>query len=209
MPVSDTATRPQRRPGYREAGTTAVEFALLAAVFLLFLFAVLELMRLLFVYNTLQEVTRRSAAAAVNVYARDAAQLARIRQDAVLRTSAGALVLAPPITDANVRIDYLALVRDGSGALALQDIPESQLPNCVGQNLQICTANPNAPNCIRFVRARICDTAATGACNAVTSGVLFPMVNVNVRLDRATTIATAESLGYRPGTPPCAAPPPS
>ena len=51
-----------------QAGTTAVEFAITSIFFFLLVFGILELARIMYVFNTLQEVTRRAAAAAVNVY---------------------------------------------------------------------------------------------------------------------------------------------
>jgi hypothetical protein len=59
-------------------------------------FGIIEVSRLLFVYNTLQEVTRRAAAAAVNVYPGNAVALAKVKQDAVFRDSPGELVLGRP-----------------------------------------------------------------------------------------------------------------
>jgi Flp pilus assembly protein TadG len=190
----------------RHKGATAVEFALLATVFFALVFGIMEVARLIYVYNTLQEVTRRAAANAVQVFPRDTAGLAQVRHDAVFRSSPGNLVLAPPVTSEHVRIDYLALTRDSSSAMSLTPIPESLLPSCPGQNRQVCTNNPNAPNCIRFVRVRICDPATASECIAARSGSLVSLVAFGIPLHKATTIARVETLGYQPGTPPCAAP---
>jgi len=179
-----------------------VEFALLAVIFFLMVFGAIEVARLMYVYNTLQEVTRRAAAGAVSVQPRDAAGLAKVRYNAVFRADPGDLILASPITDEHVRIDYLALTRETSGVLKLAEIPAASLPASAGENRHICTCNPNAANCIRFVRARICDPSNSGTCNAVQSRMLVPMVSLGVRLHLATTIAVAESLGYQPGTTP-------
>jgi len=45
----------------RQRGMTSVEFAIVGAVFFILLFAVIEFGRLMFVMNTLDEVTRRGA----------------------------------------------------------------------------------------------------------------------------------------------------
>nr|WP_314539572.1 TadE/TadG family type IV pilus assembly protein [uncultured Massilia sp.] len=196
----------------RAGGVAAVEFALLALAFFTFVFGIMEVARLIYVYNTLQEVTRRAAASAVTIFPRDTTRLDAARYDAVFRSSPGGLVLAPPVTSDYVRIDYMALTRDSTGAMSLSEIPAGSLPTCPGQNRQICTGNPNAPNCVRFVRARICDPSVTGDCVRATSNPLFPIPLLNpvpgltVRLHMATTIANAEMLGYVPGTAPCAAP---
>lgn len=209
-----TIPKPRPHGARRRAdGVAAVEFALLALVFFTFVFGIMEVARLIYVYNTLQEVTRRAAASAVTIFPRDTTRLDAARYDAVFRSSPGGLMLAPPITSDYVRIDYMALTRDSSGAMSLVEIPAGSLPTCPGQNRQICTGNPNAPNCVRFVRARICDPSVAGDCVPATSDAVFPLPllrpvpGLTVRLHMATTIAYAEMLGYVPGTPPCAAPP--
>jgi len=186
-----------------QSGTAAVEFALLASVFFTFVFGVIEFARILYVYNTLQEVTRRAAAAAVNIYPLDHGSLDTVRQAAVFRVEAGELVLAPPVTDQFVRIDYLGLSRASDGSLSTVPIPEASLPSCAAVHRQICMDDPNAANCVRFVRVRICDTADGSTCNFVKAGLVFPLVPLSVPLPKATTITPVESLGYKPGTMPC------
>ncbi|MGJ7915266.1 TadE/TadG family type IV pilus assembly protein [Massilia sp. LXY-6] len=202
------ATNPSRgirlRPRTSQAGTTAIEFALLAGLFFTLVFGTIEVARLMFVYNTLQEVTRRAAVAAVNVYPGDTTAIDKVKQDAVFRTSPGDLALAPPVSDQNIRIEYLALLRDtSSGALSLSKIDQSALPTCAAKNRQICMQNPNAANCIRFVQVSVCDTADSSNCVPVKSQMLLPLVDLRLPLHKATTIATAESLGYVAGTAPC------
>lgn len=196
------------RPPKPSAGVAAVEFALLALGFFTLTLGIIEVTRMLYVFNTLQEVTRRAAAGAAVVYARNAEALSEVRHSAIFEADSGHLPLISTVTEESVRIDYMALTRDSLGAMTMTEIPESALPSCAGQNRQICTSNPNAPNCIRFVRARICDPSNSGTCNAVRSDMLIPLVNLNLALHKATTIATAESLGYSPGDPPCAVPAP-
>lgn len=185
-----------------QAGVAAVEFALLAIIFFMFVFGVIEIARLLFVLNTLQEVTRRAAAAAVGVYPRDTQGIAKIKQDAVFRSSPGDLILAPPVTNEHVRLDYLRF--------DLTVIPQASWPDSAAANRQICLMNPRAPTCIRFVQASVCDPSGTDDCSAVRSQMLLPFIDLQVPLHRATTIAPVESLGYVPGThppaPPCPCP---
>jgi hypothetical protein len=187
-----------------ESGTTAVEFSLLALIFFTFVFGIFEFTRILFVYNTLQEVTRRAASSAANIYPLDDTALNQARQAAVFRDSPGQLALAPPVTDQYVRIDYLGLTRASDGSLSMTPISQSSLPSCAAVLRQICMDNPNAANCVRFVRVRICDPAHTDVCSFVTSGLVMPLVPLPVPLPKATTITPVESLGYRQGTMPCA-----
>lgn len=177
-----------------------MEFALLATVFFTFVFGIIEVSRLLFVYNTLQEVTRRGAAAAVGVYPSEHEAIARVKQAAIFRTTPGPLVLAPPVTDQNVRISYLKF--------DLSVVPEASWPASAASNRQICMADPHAANCIRFVQVQICAVGAPGVCEPVQSQMLLPLVDLRIPLHKATTIAQVESLGYVPGTLPPAPPPP-
>lgn len=196
-------TKPSRRTAWRalktQAGTAAVEFALLAAIFFTLMFGIIELARLLFVFNTLHEVTRRAAAAAVNVYPRDANGVAGVKQYAIFRNSTGPLVLANPVTDNYIRLEYLRS--------DLSVIPETSWPESAAANRQICMINPRAPTCIRFVQVRVCDAADTGQCKAVPAQMLLSLINLSVPFHRATTIVPVESLGYVPGTLPPTLPP--
>jgi Flp pilus assembly protein TadG len=185
-----------------QAGTTAIEVALLSVIFFTLVFGAIEISRLMYVFNTLQEVTRRAAAAAVNVDPRDSDAISKIKQNAVFRDSPGQLALGAPVTDNYVRIDYLALARASDGSMSMVAVPQSSWPTCPGQNRQTCMSNPNSANCIRFVRVRVCDPANSGACDAVPSTLMIPTINFTVNLPRATTIVPAESLGFMPGMAP-------
>jgi hypothetical protein len=183
-------------PRTSQAGTAAVEFAITSIFFFLLVFGILELARIMYVYNTLQEVTRRAAAAAVNVYPTDTAAITRLKQDAVFRSSSGGLPLGPPITDSHVRIEYLAY--------DLSVIPTSSLPTCAANNQQICMANPHSGNCIRFVQVRVCDPSNASTCASAQSQGMFPLVSLPVLLPKAPTISPVETLGYKQGVPTCA-----
>ncbi len=188
-----TRARPKR-----QAGVAAVEFALLALIFFTFVFGIIEIARLLYVFNTLQEVTRRAAGAAVHVYATDADANARVRQHAIFRNTPGGLVLAPPITDDHIRLDYLRF--------DLSVIPPATLPADAAANRGLCMMNPRAANCIRFVQAQVCDPAETGQCKPVRFQMMLPLIDLRIPLHKATTIAPIESFGYVAGTLPPSCP---
>jgi hypothetical protein len=186
-----------------QRGATTVEFAIIAGLFLLLVFGAMELARLMFVFNTLEEVTRRAAAKAAVTSFRDSAALARIRADAVFRTSPGTLMLASPVTDAHVRIDYLAQTSTAPGNLTMQAIPAASLPTCPARNRQICMANPNDAQCIRFVRVRICQPGGGDSCGTVMYQPILPLIELLLPLPSATTIVPAETLGFKLGATPC------
>jgi len=183
-----------------QSGVAAIEFALLAIVFFMVVFGVIEIARAMYIFNTVQESTRRAASAASLVSHRDTSALDRIRQNAVFRTSPGHLIFGAPVSDQSVRIDYLALVRAGN-ALVLTEIPEGSLPTCPRENRRICMNNPNAANCIRFVRARICDEGSD--CTPVRYTPIIPLLSLTVGIPRSTTIHVVESFGSMPEGTPC------
>jgi hypothetical protein len=103
------------------------------------------------------------------------------------------------VTDQHIRLQYLRF--------DLSVIPQASWPDSAASNRQICMANPRAANCIRFVQAQVCALGSTATCDAVTSDLVVPLVDLRVPLHKATTIAPVESLGYVLGTapppPPC------
>lgn len=186
-----------------QRGATVVEFALILVLFLTFLFGVIELARAMYVFNTLQEVTRSAASAAAHVDFRDEAAKSEVRQNALFRTTAGLLIFGDPVTDQHIRIDYLALVRTASGSMTLTPIPTSSMPSCPARNRITCMANPNDASCIRFVRVRVCDPAESGECTPVRYNAMISLISMPLDLPISTTIASADSLGHETGMTPC------
>ena len=183
----------------RQGGVFAVEFAMLALLFFLFLFAMLELARAVYVWNMVHEITRRAARAAAVTDFSDAGALQAVRAHAVLRTTPGALPLGGGISDAYVRIDYLSQAAGG----ALAAVPVTVMPGCPQRNRINCLDDPHGASCIRFVRARLCVPGDGARCEAVPYrpvlpllGVMFPSGAAAIRLPSGTTMAVAESLGY-------------
>jgi hypothetical protein len=196
-------SRSRRRPG-RECGVYAVEFSLVALIFFVFVFGTIELSRAMYLFNTLQEVTRRAAAAAAVSNPKDSTRRQQIREQAIFRDSPGELVAGTPITDQHVRIEYYALVANGAGVTSMQEIPVSSL-TCPVNTRRICLADPNDPLCVRFVRARICDPAHPGTCDTdrVPYQTMTSLVSFTIGLPHASTIVPADTLGYTPGMQPC------
>jgi hypothetical protein len=181
----------------------AVETAVLMFVFLMIIFAIIEMARAMFIYQTVHEATRFAARAAATTSHRDTAALDRIRQRAVLRDSPGELILGRPVTDRNVRIDYLALLRKADGSMSLAPISPSSLPLCPRQNREICMRDPYASNCIRFVRARICEDDGAAGCNPVRYQSLVQLIAWEAPIPIAQTVRPAESFGSLPEGTPC------
>jgi Flp pilus assembly protein TadG len=189
-------------PARHQIGAAAVEFAILVIIFLLFVFIMMETARAMYLFNTLQEVTRRAAATAASSNY-DADTLADTRSNALFKDRDGNLLLGAPVTPSHLKIGYFSLERDStSGAVSMKEV--TTLPDCPVQNRANCTADPNGANCIRFVKVQICEDDGSTDCTAVPYEPLFPLVNLaGLKLPRSTTIVPAESLGHTPSSTPC------
>lgn len=185
----------------RQAGGVAVEFSVVAIIFFTVVFATLELARIEFLLNTLEEVTRRAAAAAANADFRDSAAIRKVQTHAVFRDSPGPLAMGDPVTSDNVKIDYLSVSK------ATWDLTNmSTLPTCPAANRSNCMNDPHGNNCIRFVRARVCASMDdNGSCSPMSYQMVFPFLDLSgMKLPSAETIVPAGSLGATAGAIPCA-----
>ena len=188
----------QRAGMVRQAGVFAVEFALVSVIFLTLLFTILELSRALYIWNSLQEVTRRAARAAAVTNFSDPSAMDKVRQNAIFRSSAGGLAFSDPITDQHVRIDYMSIRSPSNSQMQKVKIATAALPACPARNVVTCTANSGDDSCIRLVRVRICEPGGDD-CTPVPYRTMLPLISFPVNLPRSETIAPAESLGYTPG----------
>lgn len=178
----------------KQKGAAAVEFALLAALFFTLVFGILEIARLIFLFNTLPEVTRRAAAMAINSPFDQGSQ-ENIRRRALFPDKAGNLVLGAPVTPAHLQLEYLSLSRGANGALTME--PITSMPVSPEDNRLNCLANPYGESCIRFVRVQVCQPGAANACTPVPYQMLFPLINLSgLSLPRSETVAPAQTMGY-------------
>lgn len=93
-------TKQHHRPlGTRQSGLVTVEFALIGSLFFIILFGIIEFGRLLFTWNTLEEVTRRAARLAVVC---PIGQEADVIDEAIFNGT-----ILNGLTAANVNIEYL------------------------------------------------------------------------------------------------------
>ena len=181
-----------------QRGAYLTELAMVLVIFMTLFFTILEVSRALYMWNTLQEVTRRAARAAAVTDFSDVSAMNKVRQAAIFRSSAGGLVLSTPVTDQHIRIDYLSIQSESNIEMKKIPIPNSSLPGCPARNVVTCTAKSGDPSCIRLVRVRICKPGAD-ACEPIPYETIFPIIKLPVNLPKSETIAQAESLGYLPG----------
>lgn len=180
-------------------GAFAVEFALVVLLFLTIVLGIIEVSRALYMWNTLQEVTRRAARAAATSDFSDGAAMKQLRRDAMFSGASDQLAFGAPVTSDHIVIDYLTLP-SGKGSTPTPIAPAS-MPACPTRNRLTCTADANSPGCIRFVRVRVCQPGTS--CTPVPHTTLVSLVKLPMNLPVSTTIMRAESLGYTPGMPLC------
>src|SRR5438132_4833670 len=157
---------PRARP---QGGAATVEFALLAIVFFMVLLGIMEFGRLIYVWNTTQEVTRRAAREAV---VRDfTTQTGAIKRESIFQGGTSGTVYLPAgveITNATVRLVYLAVDAGGTRVA----ITAGNMPLDPADNISACSDILRMyTSCIRFVQACI---AVADDC--VTSIPYHPMV---------------------------------
>lgn len=162
-----------RSPFMRQGGVAAVEFAIISLLFFTVLFAILEFGRMLYVYNTMQEVTRRGARAAVVRWIDQEAAVTSIALFGGTSLPAGA-----EVTDANITITYLTK----NGAVT------DPLPADPSDNFSACGDATRTASCIYSVRVSI-------------DGVTYsPMVGwfsfLNIGLPTSVVTMYAESMGF-------------
>lgn len=167
-------------PSHRQQGAAAVEFAIVCLLFFTILFAILEFGRMMYVYNTMQEVTRRGARAAVVRWVDEGAAI-----KSIALFGGAAIPAGPEVTTANIKIEYL----NKAGGTA---IPQPADP---GDNLSACGDAERTLECIYSVRVSIVDVDGTSLLKYSPMVSLFSTI-FNVNLPKAEVTMHAESLGF-------------
>lgn len=184
----------------RRAGAILLEMALMLPLFLLLMYGMLECARLMYLWNTLQEAARVAARGAAIADFSDPAAQAALRRRALFAGADGLLPLGAAIDTSYLRIEYLS--QNAAGAML--PIAAAAMPANPAQNLYRCARDPNAGDCIRFVRASMCRPAVQGSCERVPFQPLLPLVPLDwsgLAFPPSASVARAEALGYRAGAP--------
>lgn len=183
LPGSRPATAAQR-------GVVAVEFALLAMIFFVFVCGVIELARALYMWSSMVEVTRRAARSAAYSDFSNAGEMADVRSRAMFE-HVGGLPLRGTVSADNLNIDYLN---------ASMNVVAP--PACPAQNYASCNADPEGAACIRFVRVRLCGAANGSLCDRVN---YVPIMGARffpggpLQFPTFATVTPAGTLGFKPG----------
>ena len=163
----------------RQSGAAIVEFAIIGSLLLAFIYGIFEFGRMMFVYNTMQEISRRSAREATVRWVSDSAA---IKSFALF--GASTLPGGPEITDANIFIRYLR-------SNGVDEV--SATPLDAGDNLSACNDATRTTECIMYVEVSVRNVEfkplifKAGAVTATRPANAMP---------QATTVVYAESLGF-------------
>ncbi len=172
----------------RQRGVAAVEFAIIAMLLFTLLFGIIELGRLFYVINTVQEVTRRAAREAVVRWTDDQDEAISLALFGGASLPAGAEIAA-----GNIDIEYLT----AAGAVP------SPFPTNPGNNIAACISLPDG--CIAYVRVSI-SGATYAPMVSFFKGIevtAFPFseadpfrLDFRIPIPASTVTMPAESMGY-------------
>lgn len=164
----------------RQRGATAVEFGIIAIVFFTLFFGIIEFGRFFYLYNTVQEVTRCAARAAVVKWIDN---WGSIPQQCLFGQNE--LVAGWEIGTTNISIRHLNQCGD----------PNEVDPGSATNNITECLSV--ASDCIRFVEASVqaCDNKG---CQPIQYRPMFGLIPLRVGIPNSTVCMPAESLGYVP-----------
>ena len=175
---------------HRQCGVAAIEFAIIAILLFTLLFGIVEFGRLFYVFNSVQEVTRRGAREAVVRWIDAIDDPAEIEELVLLGHTS--LPGGGEITAANIKIEYL----NPNGEI----ISPADLPGNPAENISECL--PSGDHCIAFVQVSIvrapggvaCDPPQNSrACYTPLIG-LFPFLSIPI--PASTVTMPTESMGY-------------
>ncbi len=168
---------------HRQRGAAALEFALVVVAFTALLAGVTELGRYLYLWNTVQEVTRTAARTAA-VRSFTSAPVDEIQREAVFHAGEGGTVSLPggqQVTSAHVSIRYLNANWESA----------EPLPDSGYDNFAACITESRTDSCIKYVQAQVCQGGGDD-CAPVEFESLF---GVTIRIPVSTVTMPAESLG--------------
>lgn len=175
----------------QQRGAAAVEFAIIAMLLITLLFGIIEFGRMFYMLNTVQEVTRRAARAAVISWVDNSGwqspEMSQVLFGGVSFPGGG------EITANNISIKYL----DVSGV----EIVSSQRPTSAANNIAACLGGGAYGTCIAYVQVSIVGVSGARCPEPNTDKVCYiPMIGLfpflSVPIPASTVTMPAESMGY-------------
>jgi hypothetical protein len=172
-----------------QRGAAAVEFAIVCMVLLTMVFGSMEVSRMVFLWNTMTEVTSALARSAAMTKFSDTTMKDTLRRQAIFVDSAAQkMPLGGDITYDYLRIDYLH--EDGT------PVAQGDLPICQIQNVVNCLNDPGSNSCVRFVRVRLCKPGTDCVHVPYTTMISLPaMDGLNIDMPWFTAVVPLEAQG--------------
>jgi Flp pilus assembly protein TadG len=163
----------------RQCGAAIVEFAIIGSLLLALIYAIFEFGRMMYVYNTMQEISRRGAREATVRWVTDSAAI-----KSIALFGASTLPGGPEITDSNITIRYLR-------ANGVDEV--STTPADAGDNMSACNDATRTTECIMYVEVSVTNVQYRPL--IFKAGAVTATRPVN-NMPQATTVVYAESLGF-------------
>ncbi|MCE3262189.1 MAG: pilus assembly protein TadE [Pseudoduganella sp.] len=157
----------------RQRGAAIVEFALICMLFFTLVLGIIELGRMLYLYNTMQEVTRRGAREAVIRWVSDAPAI-----KTMALFGGTTLPAAPELTTSNISIKYLNAAGN----------EVTNTPLDAGDNMSACNDALRTNDCIYSVSVSLENVTFVPLVS------LFGMLNI--AMPTTKVVMYAESLGF-------------
>lgn len=171
---------PARRPSLtRQTGAAIVEFAIIGGLLLAFIYGIFEFGRMMFVYNSMQEISRRGAREATVRWVSDTTIIKNLALFGSTTLPGG-----PEITDANIFIRYLR----SNGVDTVSAVPLD-----AGDNLAACNDVTRTTECIVYVEVSVKNVEYRPL--IFKAGAVTTSRPLNA-MPEATTVVYAESLGF-------------
>lgn len=174
--MKNLASRPILK---RQTGAAIVEFAIIGALLLAFIYAIFEFGRMMFVYNTMQEISRRGAREATVRWVSDSATIKTFALFGATTLPGG-----PEITNSNIFIRYLR-------ANGVDEV--TTVPLDAGDNMSACADILRSSECIMYVEVSVKNVEFKPL--IFKAGAVTTSRPVNA-MPQATTVVYAESLGF-------------
>jgi hypothetical protein len=177
-----------------QQGAAVVEFALVAVPFLLLLLGAIEFGRLMYLWNTVQEVTRNAARQAVVTDFTHAGEIAAIKKEAVFGVGSASKYFLPAASEVSNETVVIRYLNASYGEVAPK-------PSSPADNVAACADSGRANQCIAFVEACVSTDGQTCASSIeITSLLSLPIpLPGALKIPLSTVRMPAESLGFRPG----------
>ncbi len=166
----------------RQCGAAAIEFALIAMVFVTTAVAMLEVARAMYMWSMLASVTRTVARAAiVTSPAPGALNPARIK--AIQAGPDGkSTAFGADVTVDTIQVKYLSL----------QLNPVAAVPANGNDNIDTCQLDPAGPACVRFVQVQLCQAGTD--CNQLEFKPVLPFLP-NIKVPTFLTLLPVQGMG--------------